>query len=425
MRLALLAMVVLWVHLGDITSAWLYSFWPQAAGLRSLRDGLVIIIAACCLLTLRLPQRLLLPMLMYGGLALGYLISGFGGAPASLQIASFGTLMIPMLFVLVGYYCVRHPRELHTLAVWLVIVALASTIFGAWEQQHTEFWLHTVDYPRYMFEVKGLQLGADPDNGLPWNFFGGIDLERRAAGLLASSLAQGMFLATGAVLAIACMEGRARLLGLLFCITLFVGIWMSGTRGAMLAGGLALLGYLLCNRTLLPGRGWRWLILGSTGLAIVVASWGIVIMSVNFLDGSTIGHWTALQRNLQDLPRVLILGAGLGQQGAMAGQVAGSTIGGGEGAIFSIVFQLGLPAAALFLVFFGNMTWALWRAYRRQGEPLALAAVWLSLGIATTLISSEHMLAVSGTGALWLLCGGALRSLSRSASPTMERTNEL
>lgn len=416
MRFFLLLVLVLWVHLGDLTSAWLYRFWPAAAELRNLRDAMVISLAACCLLTTRLPTQIMLPMISYAGLAAIYLILTVGGAPLGLQIASFGTLVIPPLFFLASYYCVRTPGQLRTLAGCLVMLALASTLFGAWDRQNTEFWLYDIDYPRYMLEVKGMHVGGNPENGLPWNFYGGIEVERRAAGLLASPLAQGMFLCISSLLAIAWLQRRATTLGLLICAVLFAGIWMSGTRGAMLAAGLALLGYLYCNRSLLPGRGWRWLILGSSALAIVAASWQIVIMSVNFLDGSTIGHWMALQKNLQDLPSVLLFGAGLGQQGGMAGNTAAVTIGGGEGAIFSIAFQLGVPAALLFLLFLANLIMQLWRHYRTQGEPMALAATWLLLGVSTTLVSSEHMLSVSGSAALWLLSGAVLRSLNASRS---------
>lgn len=422
MRFAWLLLLALWVHLGDLGSAWLYGFWSSASNLRGLRDALVLGLATCCLLTTRLPRQVLLPLLGYSSMAAAYLMLDVGGATLDVRIASFGTLLIPTLFFLAAYYCVRTPQQLRILSVCLILLALSSALFGAWDQQHTEFWLQTVDYPTYMREVKGMQLGANPENGLPWNFYGGLELERRAAGLLASPLAQGMFLCVGALLAVAYSRGRAPFIGLLMCATLFAGIWLSGTRGAMLAGGLALLGYLVCDRYLLPGRGWRWLILTASALALTLASWQIVLTSVHFLDGSTIGHWEALQKNLRDLPQVLLLGAGLGQQGAISGNLGTSTIGGGEGAIFSIAFQLGIPAALLFLLFQANLAWQLWRHYRAQGEPLALAATWLLLGIATTLISSEHMLSVSGTGALWLFCGAALRSLNTTQA---HRHNEL
>jgi hypothetical protein len=302
--------------------------------------------------------------------------------------------------------------------VLLLVLGVASTLFGAWEQQHTAFWTETLGYPRYMRDIKGMELGAHGESGLPWNFYGGVDLQRRAAGLLAAPLAQGMFLAIVALAAIAWLERRAGYVSLLVGALLFAGIWMSGTRGAMLAGSLALIGYLATGTTLFRYRAVRWLVAAGVCGVIALASYRIVHMSINFLDGSTIGHWMALQKNLQDLPKVVLFGAGLGAQGAQIAQQQQPLIGGGEGAIFSIAFQLGLPAALLFLWFYLNMSLALWNRYRKRPEPMVLAVFWLTLGLATTLITSEHLLTVSGSGALWLLCGATLRSTSPSAHHT-------
>lgn len=416
MRFVALVIIILWVHLGDLGSAWLYDggAWPGAGVLRNLRDLLVIVLAGCCLLSVRMPTRLLLPILAYGSLAMLYLLFNRGGVSFGILVGSFGTLLIPMLFFLAGYYCVRERQQLRSCAALLITLGIASTLFGAWEQRNTHFWIDTLAYPSYMLHVKGLLLGAQPDTGLPWNFYSNLELDRRAAGLLASPLAQGMFLAVVALTAIAWLERRARWFGLALCGLMFIGIWMSGTRGAMLAGSLALVGYLMTGTTLFRSRYSRLVIAGCACIAIAIASYGIVLISIRFQDGSTIGHWMALQKNLQDLPKILLLGAGLGEQGAIAAQESRPAIGGGEGAIFSIAFQLGLPAALLFLYFYANVALALWRGYRQHREPMALAVFWLSLGVATTLISSEHVLAVSGTGAFWLLCGATLRSLPKT-----------
>lgn len=426
MRFRLLLLIILWVHLGDLGSAWLYGdgAWPGVGLLRNLRDMLVVVLAGCCLLSTRLPSRLLLPLVAYSAVALCYLLVNRVNTTPGILLGSYGTLMIPVLFFLLGFYCVRHPGQLRACVVLLVLLGIASTLFGAWEQQNTAFWTETIGYPRYMRDIKGMALGANWENGLPWNFYGGIELERRAAGLLAAPLAQGMFLAVVAVVAIAWSPKRAGYLGLLLCGVLFVGVWMSGTRGAMLAGSLALIGYLASGATLFSYRFVRWLLAAAACGVIALASYSIVQMSINFLDGSTIGHWMALQKNLQDLPRVVLFGAGLGAQGAQAAQQQQTLIGGGEGAIFSIAFQLGLPAALLFLWFYLNMSLALWNRYRRDREPMVLAVFWLTLGLATTLISSEHLLTVSGTGAFWLLCGATLRSTSPTAHHTESFTDE-
>lgn len=419
MRFLVLAVIVLWIHLGDLVTAWLYGGgdWPEAGMLRPMRDLLIVLVAGLCLITVRLPRTLLLPMVAYGGIALLYLTLSHGDTSLGIRVGSLGTLLIPMMLFLVGYYCIRRPDQLRGYAALLASIAIASIAFGAWEQRNTSFWIETLDYPSYMLNVKGMLLGANPANGLPWNFYGGTELERRAAGLPASPLAQGMFLAVASLATLAWLERRTRWLGLGLAALMFLGIWMSGTRGAMLAASLALIGYLATGTSLFRNGFSRLLMAASALVAIGAASYGIVHTSVNFLDGSTIGHWEALQKNLADLPSVLVVGAGLGAQGAVAAQESRPDIGGGEGAIFSIAFQLGLPAALLFLWFYANLALALWRGYRVQGEPIALAAFWLSFGLATTFISSEHILTVSGSGAFWLLCGGALRSLSRTSHP--------
>jgi len=426
MRFRLLLLVVLWVHLGDLGSAWLYelSGWSGVGLLRYLRDGLVVVLAGCCLLSVRLPSRLLVPLLAYVGMALCYLLLNRAHVTPGVLFGSFGTLLIPVLFFLLGYYCVRHPRQLRRCVTLLVLLGVASTLFGVWEQQYTAFWTETIGYPRYMRDIKGMVLGANWETGLPWNFYGGIDLDRRAAGLLAAPLAQGMFLAVVALAAIARYEQAARGVSLLLGGVLFAGVWMSGTRGAMLAGSLALIGYLATGTSLFRYRALRWLAAAVACGVIALASYSIVQMSVNFLDGSTIGHWQALQKNLRDLPQVLLLGAGLGAQGGVAAQQQPTLIGGGEGAIFSIAFQLGLPAALLFLWFCLNLSLALLNRYRRHREPLALAVFWLTLGVGTTLISSEHVLTVSGTAAFWLLCGATLRSPPPTPSHTETVTDD-
>lgn len=416
MRFVLLLILLVWMHLGDLGSAWLYDggSWPNVGLLRNLRDLLVIILASACLISVRIPLRLLVPILAYGGLAFVYLLINRGDVTPAILLSSFGTLIIPMLFFLAGFYCIRQRWQLRRSIYLLLILGIASTGFGAWEQQHTEFWIDTLDFPGYMLNVKGLLIGAHPDTGLPWNFYANTEFDRRAAGLLASPLAQGMFLAIVALAGVACLEQRARWLGIALCLVMFIGIWMSGTRGGMLAASLALVGYLATSSTLFHGRTARVLMTICACGFIALASYSIVQFSFQLTDGSTVGHWMALQKNLREVSRVVLFGAGLGQQGAIAAQQGQASIGGGEGAIFSIAFQLGLPAALLFLTFYGNLARALWRGYREHRDPVALAMFWLTLGITTTLITSEHILAVSGTGAFWLLCGATLRSLPQT-----------
>ncbi|MFC6840817.1 hypothetical protein [Xanthomonas theicola] len=413
MKRAYLLLLILWVHMGDLLAAWLYAggAWPAAALLRPLRDGYVLAGAALCLPTVRMPRGLLLAILAFGAIAAAYAPVGYAyGLPGGVVLGSFGVLVLPMLFLLVGYGSMPHPQDCRRAARWLLWLGVASALFGVWDIAHTEFWVRGVRLPDYLAEVKGvLPKDTDPDTGLPWNFFGGERYARRAAGLLAAPLAQGQFLFTAALVALGLWQRRRPWRALLACAGLFVGIWMSGTRGAMLAGSVAVLGYLLTSRGLVRSAAARGLLACAALLAIACASYGIVVISVNFRDGSTIGHWWALQRNLADLHQVLLFGGGLGRQGAVAARQSLTDLGGGEGALFSIAYQMGLPAALLFLAFVGGCLRMLWQAHRAHGDPLALATFWLLCGMATTLVSSDNALTVSGAGGFWLLLGGVLR----------------
>lgn len=48
--------------------------------------------------------------------------------------------------------------------------------------------------------------------------------------------------------------------------------------------------------------------------------------------------------------------------------------------------------------------------YRQHQETLGLAIFYLAAGMTITLVTSEHILSVSGSAALWLMLGGAVRA---------------
>ncbi|MCI2261529.1 O-antigen ligase family protein [Xanthomonas indica] len=425
MRRLGVVLLILWIHLGDLLVAWLYGGGavPQAAWLRPLRDATVLALAALCLLTARMPRPMLLSVLAFGALAALYAPLGYlHGLPAGIVLGSFGVVMVPMLLLLAGYGGMPQPRDLHAATRTLVWLGVASALVGAWDLAHTDFWVQQVRLPDFMQQVKGvLPQDSEPESGLPWNFFGGEPLERRAGGLLAAPLAQGQFLVTAALAALALWQRRWPWRAALACVGLFVGIWMSGTRGAMLAGIVAVLGYLLTGRGLVRSAPARIALAGVVLLAIVAASYGIVVNSMQFRDGSTIGHWSALVRNLADLHQVALFGGGLGRQGALAARQGLTDLGGGEGAVFSIAYQMGVPAALLFLGFIGWCLRILWRAYRQDDDRLALATFWLLCGMTTTLVSSDNALTVSGAGGFWLLLGGVLRQCRMRARPLQAR----
>ncbi len=408
-----LVLLILWIHMGDLLVASLYAggAWPEAALLRLARDAALLLLAVLGLLIARMPRALLLSVLGFCALAAAYAPAGYlHGLPAGIVIGSLGVVLVPMLLLLAGHACMPHPQNMRLAIRCLVWLGIASAAFGAWDRIHTDFWVHGVRLPDYMFNIKGVQpRDTEPETGLPWNFFGGELLSRRAGGLLAAPLAQGQFLVTAALAALALWQRQWPWRALLACAGLMAGVWMSGTRGAMLAGIVAVVGYFMTSRGLVRSASTRLLLMGSVVLVLVVASYSIVVSSVNFRDGSTIGHWWALQRNLADLHQVVLLGGGVGRQGALAARQSLTDLGGGEGALFSIAYQMGVPAALLFLFFVGWCLRALWRTYQLYRDPIMLAVFWLLCGMMTTFVSSDNGLTVSGAGGFWLLLGGVLR----------------
>ncbi|MBD9362432.1 hypothetical protein [Methylomonas fluvii] len=395
----------------DMLAAWLYGIGLAQAGLlRILRDFSIAVVALLCLWTVRIPRLLMVPMVVYFVFVAIYLAVGLVKAvPVGIALPSAGTLVLPVLLLLAGYYCLRFERELHAvLAVW-ILLGLISTVFGAWEIRHTEFWINTIHLPEYMVDVKRVDLGLDPDTQLPWNFYRNMEKERRAAGLLAASLAQGAFLAAVSVMALASLARRWRLAAVLLTGVLGFGIWQSATRGAMIVAGIGMFGVLAANSGVLrTRRGIRWLaaaLLGVTALGLLYQS---IDSSLSGSDSSTVGHWNALFRNLEELSQVSVFGDGVGRQGAIAAQSRAAVIGGGEGAFFSIAFQLGLPGALVFLWYYGNCI-RLLAAADGGGRGLAWALAALLVGFATTFVTSEHILTLSGMAAPWLMAGGAAR----------------
>lgn len=417
MRHLYLAVLVVWIHVGDLAAAWLYDggAHPEAALLRPMRDVTVIVVAGLCLASGRMARSLFLTVAAYCPLVVASTLQSLaGGRAAGLVIGSFGTLMIPILFFLVGYYCLRGYREIAAFVRLYAVIACASVAFGLWEIHHSEFWIDTLHFGIFTERVKGVLLGAQPLTGLPWSFYRDAELTRRAAGLLAAPLAQGMFLVVAGLLAVAAPRGMLRRLSLVLLAFLIWGVWMSGTRGAMLAGALALTGYLATARTALADPRLR---LGLALAALAVTAFvtrDIVAMTWALADGSSPGHWQSLQLNLEGLFGIPLLGYGPGAQGAIAAQTQQSLVGGGEGAIFTMAYQVGLPGAAAFLCFYLACLGRLWRAHRDCDADFALATFWLMIGIAITLVTSEHVLSVSGSAALWLMVGGQMRALSRS-----------
>ena len=68
MRRYYLLVLILWIHCGDLLTAWLYDGgnFPAASMLRPSRDASIVITAILCLLVCRLPRDMLIAIVLYG-----------------------------------------------------------------------------------------------------------------------------------------------------------------------------------------------------------------------------------------------------------------------------------------------------------------------------------------------------------------------
>jgi hypothetical protein len=407
---ALFLAIVLLFPIADLAMATLHARTgsAQVELIRYFRDLATAALGLIGLVTARLPAGVYFAALLYSGFVAVYSsVALITNLPIGVVVESAGTLMLPVLLTAAAAYSVRRVEQLTRLVHIVVFYGLASALFGFWDVHHTEFWTKIVDLGGYLREVKKISTGYDPQYQLPWNFqgFGGA---RRAAGLLAAPLAQGSFLSIAAIVSLAAV-GRSRVVfaiaGSLLCI---VGIYQSGTRGAIVMTAVSLVAFVTLSSRGVWSVG-KTAILVAVVAAFYVASASMLEYTIDEKDGSTAGHVEALHKNIGDLSQVLLLGDGMGAAGSVPADIGLSVAGGGEGALFTIAYQIGVPGAVIFLAFYVLLSRALWRSSHAAGTQQAIyrALVSALIGVSTSFISSEHIFTYSGMASLWLLAGAA------------------
>lgn len=402
----------------DLAVAALYAATdsPDVGGLRLLRDGSAILLFGLAIVRGAVPTAIKPWVALYLGLILLYLVAAIsGGEDRRLAIASAGQLTLPIVLLYAGLAGVRNGVQLSRMLNCLVALALASALFGVWERNHTEWWTDVVFLGDYLRDIKGVALGV-AYHDLPFNFYG-YDGDRRAAGLLAAPLAQGSFLAVVGLVALAWYRSTSPLLAYGLMAACAVGVYQSGTRGAltMLLAAVAVYGLLSAAAGRL--RAMDWLAFGAGCLVAARPLYRILLYTVQMGDGSTDGHVASLAANLEEIGSVVLVGQGLGGAGALAAQAGLDIAGGGEGALFSIAYQIGVPGGVAFMGFYLAAVLQLFLRHRLPGRlgDLARAAFALMIGAMATLVTSEHLLTFSGMAALWLVAGGILAAPAAAA----------
>jgi D-xylose transport system permease protein len=412
----LLILYLATAQFADITAAALYALTdnPSVELLRIGREVFAVLLAAVGFFATRLPPAFRVLTLLYLSVIFLYTAYGLTDDPSlMLLLASAEKLALPLILMHAGMAGVRSLRDLKILCGFIILFGTASALFGLWDIGNTEFWTDRLDYGRFLYEVKGVLNGFNVEFDLPHNFFG-YEYARRAAGLVAAPLAQGSFLFTAAILAFALLRNRSVLLAAGLTVFLCYGVYQSGTRGAfiMVLIGLPIFALIASQRISSSLRDLLTVgILLAAGLETILY---IASYTVNLDDGSTIGHVEALQSNFADLGDVLLLGEGIGNAGSVTSALDEEIAGGGESSFFSVTYQIGLPGGVLFLAIIGLIALYFWR-WRSDPEigTAAAAGFALTAGAASSLIISEHLLAVSAMAPFWLTAGGILALIGR------------
>ncbi|MEI6559704.1 MAG: hypothetical protein WCO00_14975 [Rhodospirillaceae bacterium] len=377
--------------------------------LRLLRDGLAVVLCGWGLVKAKSNVPSILAISGYALFILAYVAGADGSRDLALVVAAAMKLAIPPILVLAGLGALRSEPALGRYAMLLALLSCSSAAFGAWDIRHTEFWTDFAEYGYYLHDFKGILTGYTDRWVLPFNFFGFED-QRRAAGLVAAPLAQGTLLVTGCILGFAVLNRRALPLALAVLAIGGLGVWQSGTRGALLMGLLAL------PILLLGGGATRGGVLRSVAILFLALAFSyqtlinVYSYSASFEDGSSIGHVDALKQNIADLGEVVFAGKGIGAAGSAPADIGLEVAGGGEGALFSVIYQMGIPGGLAFLVFYGVCAVMALRRARLPGVAgdVALAVFALAVGLSTSMILSEHIFSLSATAGFWIALGGVI-----------------
>jgi hypothetical protein len=397
----------------DLLSAYLYSNHGTSVPiLRLSRDMAVIWLVFAGVWHARIPLSLVFLSIAFGLICLIHVvISLLLDAPVGLIGRSLATISLPLVLVFAAFGTKLSFRK--TLYILLSILFVNIT-FGFWEIVNTEFWTQSIRYGDYLRDVKGVITGYEPLTQLPWNFFG-YEGARRAAGVLAAPLANGFFISSiGWVALIHCFNRGWIWRGLLVGSISAYAIYLTQTRGAILSLLLAALFMFVLSLTSLRR------IIAAVGLAFVAIAFTyekvseIIIYTVYQLDGSTSGHIDAFEENISQLSSVILLGEGVGFAGAEAAAIGREIAGGGEGALFSVIYQVGIPGGLIFVGFFLTIFIKLVREDSSDRKFVSLGLAALLFGQSSSLVISEHFLTFSGMAATWFLIGSFLAEKQRT-----------
>ena len=276
------------------------------------------------------------------------------------KITDAFVLFLPLMLIFLSYLIAKYISPNIFIKI-LILFTILSALFSFYEILNTNFWVETINLPKYLLEVKGIHSSStEYFTGLPHNFFRKSLTDRRAAGLLAAPLAQGNLLGVGLITQLFCPLFKKKYVDYVVNFILIFGLVLTGTRLAYVFI-ISYLFYLFFIDGLIFNL-FKLLKSIKNNFLIVI----VIVMCVTYLlnrysylfilsDSSSIGHFYSTYSNFNLLTKMNFFGYGLSSQSRNSNAFDVNMIGFGEGSFFSLAFQTGYLGLINFFFFLKSL----------------------------------------------------------------------
>jgi hypothetical protein len=419
-----------WFPVQDLLLSFSYRILPFffVKGLLIFKECLILIVLFLLITEKMLSGKLQISYIelisiVYLWICVFYLfLSSSEYVPVLSVFTSFRSAILPIVFMVTGYWLNINKSELQFLLKIVFFMAVISVLFGIIEigVSVDKFWNGIFDLHGYLKNIKGFQEGIAGGlvNNVPGNFWGNVSV-RRMAGTFASPLALGYYLIVPIFFGITGMvKFKHRLF---FTFVLSLGLLATETRAAIIVLAIAFFMYYFDLRSFLNLKFKKmfFVIIVLSAILFIAAFLCIYgfsdFISNTFLlkEGRSIGHANMLRTSLQNVKNTIFFGEGFGSAGGWASHQGSKVVGAGENAYFIIMYQIGGVGLALFLLWWVSVFYTL-----NSKSKSFLEEYWLSdvcrvlkcLGIAYffTGFISEQILTFSSVAHFWVLTGALL-----------------
>lgn len=310
----------------------------------------------------------------------------------------FQSLFLIIYPMLIFNYAGNISQNLFSYISFLKKFVYINTIFMIIEIFFTDF-IISLDVRGFFNLVKSVYTGLNPISGFPnnWHINFPDVYPRRGAGLLMAPLASGMISAFVSLI-ILHEYTQKRITSLISLFLPCIGLILSQSRGPLLffiIGSIMILNSIKNKSLFLKDNYFIILLLFSLTIFYIFP-----FLENRFtFDSSAKSHFESLIFNFLNMFNIPILGYGIGTEGAIIARENIETTGGGEGAIFSLMFQTGFLATFIFVVWLFTLSFKVENIdYKGLNKIILISSIPI-------IFTSEHLYTITGFIFIWVFIG--------------------